>query len=169
VKCLEKATALEPEHTNHWLNLGVAYRRSKDNDAAIVTYEKALRVVPNNPQLLNNLGVALRKARRYDEAIKAHEKAMAGDPYDPDVARNLAISLRGAKRYKEAIPIYIKAIELGEGGPADLLFDLASCYEKVGNTQMAIATFERYIKVIENTDPAAATRAQRAVDNLGKR
>ena len=166
---MEKATALEPEHTNHWLNLGVAYRKSKNNDAAIATYQKALKVIPNDPRLLNNLGVALRKARRYDEAIKAHEQAIAADPYDPDVARNLAISLRGAERYKEAIPIYIKAIELGDGGPPDLLFDLAACYEKVGNTKMAIATFERYIKATKRSDPEAAQRAQRAVDNLKKR
>ncbi|TNF61666.1 MAG: tetratricopeptide repeat protein [Deltaproteobacteria bacterium] len=169
MKYLEKATALEPKHTNHWLNLGVAYRKLKNNQAAIATYEKALKVIPNDPQLLNNLGVALRKARRYDEAIKAHEQAMAADPYDPDVSRNLAIAYRGAKRYKEAIPIYIKSIELGDGGPPDLLFDLASCYEKVGNTQMAIATFERYIAATKKSDPEAAQRAQRAVENLKKR
>ena len=150
-------------------SLGVAYRKSKDNDAAIATYQKALKIIPNDPELLNNLGVALRKARRYDEAIQAHEKAIAGDPYNPAIARNLAISLRGAKRYKEAIPIYIKAIELGGGGPADLLFDLASCYEKVGNTKMAISTFERYIKATKGSDPEAAQRAQHAVDNLKMR
>jgi hypothetical protein len=49
------------------------------------------------------------------------------------------------------------------------LFDLASCYEKVGNTKMAIATFERYIKATEKSEPEAAQRAQRAVDNLKKR
>ena len=113
--------------------------------------------------------MALRKARRYDEAIEAQEKALAVDPYDPEISRNLAISLRGAKRYKEAIPIYIKAIGLGDGGPADLLFDLASCYEKVGNAKMAIETFERYIEATKKGDPAGAERAQHAVDNLRKR
>jgi Flp pilus assembly protein TadD len=169
VKYLEKATALEPKHSNHWLNLGVAYRQSKNNEAAIATYQRALKVIPNDPKLLNNLGVALRKARRYDESIQAHEQAIAADPYDPEIARNLAIAYRGAKRYKEAIPIYIKAIELGDGGPPDLLFDLASCYEKVGNTDMAIATFNRYIKATEKSDPEGAQRAQRAVENLKKR
>ena len=166
---LQKATTLEPDHSNHWLNLGVAYRKSSHNEAAIATYEQALKVIPNDPNLLNNLGVALRKARRYDEAIKAHETALEMDPYDAEISRNLAISLRGAKRYKEAIPIYIKALGLGDGGPPDLLFDLASCYERVGNTKMAIDTFERYIRATKKNDPTAAARAQNAVDALKTR
>jgi tetratricopeptide (TPR) repeat protein len=166
---LQKATALEPKDTNHWLNLGVAYRQSNDTNAAIATYQKALKAIPDDPLLLNNLGVALRKARRYDEAIKAQEQAIAARPYDPELARNLAISYRGAERYKEAIPVYIKAIELGDGGPPDLLFDLASCYEKLGNTEMAIATFKRYIAAVEKSDPEAARRAQNAVENLEKK
>jgi Flp pilus assembly protein TadD len=166
---LRKATQLEPEHKNHWLNLGVAYRKANDNDAAIAVYEKALRAHPNDPQLLNNLGVALRKARRYDDAIKAHERAVDADPYDPASARNLAIAYRGGGHYAKAIPIYIKAIELGDGGPPDLLFDLASCYEKTGNTELAIDTFEAYIRAVKKSDPAAAERAKRAVANLEKK
>lgn len=169
VKYLKTATELEPTHSNHWLNLGVAYRRSKNNEAAIATYRRALKVIPNDPRLLNNLGVALRKERRYDEAIHALEQALSVDPYDVEVARNLAIAYRGAKRCKEAIPIYIKALDLGDGGPPDLLFDLASCYEKVGQTKMAIATFERYIKATQERDPEAAERARRAVQNLQRR
>ena len=154
---------------NHWLNLGVAYRRINDNDAAIAVYQKALKAHPNDPQLLNNLGVALRKARRYDQAIEALERAVDADPYDPASARNLAIAYRGAGRYKEAIPIYIKAIELGEGGPPDLIFDLASCYEKTGDTERAIDTFEAYIRAVKKSDPTAAERAERALSNLKKK
>jgi tetratricopeptide (TPR) repeat protein len=116
--------------------------------------------------LLNNLGVALRKARRYDEAIRAHEEAVRIDPTEPVLARNLAIAHRGAGRYEEAIPAYVKALELGNGGPPDLLFDLATCHEKVGNTETAIATFQRYIAAVKKSDPAGAERAERAVKNL---
>jgi tetratricopeptide (TPR) repeat protein len=163
---LKRASELEPKNSNHWLNLGVAYRKSGDNDAAIATYEKGLEAIPNDPQILNNLGVALRKARRYDEAIKALEKASASAPHDAEVARNLAIAYRGAKHYGQAVPIYIRALELGRGGPPDLLFDLASCYEKLGNDEMAIATFERYIAATNESDPAGANLARRAVENL---
>ena len=166
---MKTAPQLEPKHSNHWLNLGVAYRRSKNNDAAIASYQRALEVIPRDPRLLNNLGVALRKARRYDEAIQALEQALAVDPYDAEVARNLAIAYRAAQRCKEAIPVYVKALALGDGGPSDLLFDLASCYEKVGDTEMAIATFQRYIEAAEKSDPGAADRARRAVENLQRR
>ena len=107
--------------------------------------------------------------KKYDEAIKAHQRAVDADPYDPAFARDLAIAYRGAGRYKQAIPIYIKALELGDGGPPDLLFDLASCYEKVGNTEMAIKTFERYIRAVKKSDPDSADRAERAVENIKKR
>ena len=128
-----------------------------------------MKVLPADPQLLNNLGVALRKARRYDEAIAALELAVKAEPYDANMARNLAVAYRGAQRFEEAIPIYIKALELGDGGPPDLLFDLASCYEKNGQTDLAISTFERYIRAIKKSDTDGAARAQRAVDNLKKR
>jgi tetratricopeptide (TPR) repeat protein len=78
----------------------------------------------------------------------------------------LAIAYRGANRYKEAVPAYIQALELGRGGPPELLFDLASCYEKLGNNEMAIATFERYIAATNESDPAGANRARHAVENL---
>lgn len=119
--------------------------------------------------LLNNLGVALRKARRYDEAISAHEKAFDANPHDPSLARNLAIAYRGAGQYKRAIPVYIKALELGDGGPPELLFDLATCYEKVGDSEKAIAAFRRYIDAVKDQDPAAAQRAEKAIKNLQKK
>ena len=166
---LRKAVELEPDEKNHWLNLGVAYRKTGKTEAAIGTYRKALGQFPGDAMLLNNLGVALRKARKYDEAIRAHERAVDAAPSDAAYTRNLAIAYRGAKRYQRAIPIYIKALELGDGGPPDLLFDLATCYDEVGDTDAAIATFKRYIEAVEKSDPAAAERAQRAVTNLEKK
>ena len=49
------------------------------------------------------------------------------------------------------------------------MFDLASCYEKTGNTQLAIETFEAYIKAVKKNDPAAAERAKNAIANLEKK
>ena len=45
---LRKATELEPAHKNHWLNLGVAYRKARDNDAAIEVYENVLKKYPQD-------------------------------------------------------------------------------------------------------------------------
>ena len=60
IEALEKAVALQPDHANAHLLLGLAYRDSNRMDEARTNLEKVLKLNPNDPraawikQLLEN-------------------------------------------------------------------------------------------------------------------
>ncbi|MCA9612285.1 MAG: tetratricopeptide repeat protein, partial [Myxococcales bacterium] len=81
---------------------------------------------------------------------------------------NLAIALRASNRHDEAIPHYERALALGRRGEG-LLFDLAVSYEQVGQYQLAIETYERFVRDVQSRDPAAAQRARDSMQRLRDR
>lgn len=81
---------------------------------------------------------------------------------------NLAVALRASERCEDAVPHYRKALDLGRNDEG-VLFDLAICYEQVGEYEAAIRTYERYIEKVEGSDPEAAQRARDTIDRLRRR
>jgi hypothetical protein len=44
-----------------------------------------------------------------------------------------------------------------------MLYDLANCYEKLGDNANAVKTYQRYVGAIVAKDPAAAERARERI------
>jgi Flp pilus assembly protein TadD len=146
-------------------NLGVALRKVNKNGEAIQVMTAAVQRKPDDPDLLNNLGVALRQERRYEEAIVHLQHALELRD-DVEQHRNLAITLRGAERYKDAIPHY-EAVLKKDPNDIGALYDLANCYEKLGDNPNAVQTYKRYVSAARAKDPAAAQRGEERIKALG--
>jgi Flp pilus assembly protein TadD len=162
---LQKALELDPHDTQSLSNLGVAYRQLGKNDEAIKLMEKASEELPHDAQLANNLGVAYRKQRRYEEAIVSFQKAVDEKPDEVSFRRNLAIALRSAERYQEAIPQYV-AVTKKDRSDAGALYDLAACYEKMGQTDDAAKAYQQYAELVRYSDEKGAKRATERADSL---
>lgn len=54
---LEKETALHPDNTAAWVQLGNLYFDANQVDKAILAYNRSLALVPDNPDVLTDLGV----------------------------------------------------------------------------------------------------------------
>lgn len=146
-------------------NLGVALRKVNRNAEAIRVMTAAVQLKPDDPDLLNNLGVALRQERRYEAAIVHLQHALELRD-DVEQHRNLAITLRGVERFKDAIVHYeavLKKFPNDEGA----LYDLANCYEKLGDNPNAAQTYRRYVNATRAKDPAAAQRGEDRIKALG--
>ena len=81
--------------------------------------------------------------------------------------QNLGITFRTMHRYDEAIAEYLTATQLNPH-EAGAVFDLAVCYEQTNRRELAVETYQRYARMVEARDPAAAQRARDAATAAGR-
>jgi Flp pilus assembly protein TadD len=79
--------------------------------------------------------------------------------------RNLAIALRGSERYAEAIKQYEQVVR-HKPDDAGAQYDLANCYEKMGQVDAAAKAYEKYATLVRLKDPKGAERAQERATSL---
>lgn len=77
---LEKETALHPDNTAAWVQLGNLYFDTNQVDKAIAAYKRSLALVPGNADVLTDLGVMYRRKGRPREAIKSFDRAILVNP-----------------------------------------------------------------------------------------
>jgi len=91
ITLLEDVVDRAPDATAPYIDLGMAYARAEDYDAAVHSYLSALAVTPNHPVAHNELGIVYRKLGRFDEARASYEHALAIYPGFHYARRNLAV------------------------------------------------------------------------------
>ncbi len=73
------------------IDLGIAYHRLGDLEAAEKHLKQALELNPRHPIALNELGIVYRKTARFAEARESYEAALAVYPGYHFARRNLAV------------------------------------------------------------------------------
>ena len=91
IAILEKVAAVAPLVTAPRIDLGMAYHRQGDMDAAARNLLQALDLNSNHPVAHNELGIVYRKTGRFVEAKRHYEAAIAVYPGYHHARRNLAI------------------------------------------------------------------------------
>lgn len=91
IAILEKVVAVAPHVTAPRIDLGMAYHRQGDMDAAARNLLQALDLNANHPAAHNELGIVYRKTGRFAEAKRHYEAAIAVYPGYHHARRNLAI------------------------------------------------------------------------------
>ena len=91
VALLEAVAEKAPELSAPRIDLGVAYHRMGDLEAAESNLRQALETNPNHPIALNELGIVYRKTGRFSEARQSYEAALTIYPGYHYARRNLAI------------------------------------------------------------------------------
>ena len=84
---IERAPDLSAPH----IDLGVAYHRNGDLEAAERYLRAALEINPEHPIAFNELGIVYRKTARFSEARQSYEAALAVYPGYHYARRNLAV------------------------------------------------------------------------------
>ena len=91
IALLEAVAETAPELSAPRIDLGIAYHRAGDLDAAESNLLLALQSNPDQPVAHNELGIVYRKTGRFNEARQSYEAALAIYPGFHFARRNLAI------------------------------------------------------------------------------
>ncbi len=170
IALLKQAIQIDPEYSEAYNNLGLAYRSNGDYDRAIEYYQKALKIDlkqlgPDHPDVAigyNNIGLVYKRKGDYDRAIKYYKKALKIDlkqlgSNHPRVAikyNNLGRAYAGNGDYDRAIKYYRKALkidlkQLGHDHPnvAIRYGNLGSAYQRKGNYNIALEYYNKALKI----------------------
>ena len=115
VALLEAVAEAAPDLSAPYIDLGVAYHRAGNLNAAETNLRLALELNPNHPIAHNELGIVYRKTGRFAEAKRSYEAALATYPGYHYARRNLAIlcdlyladlscALRNYEAYMATVP-----------------------------------------------------------------
>ncbi len=116
---LKKATEINPQGPEGWINLGTVYLRQKKHAEAVEAYRKALELQPENETVAYNLGITYHTLAR--------DAAAAGD------------SVAAAEHYTQAEATY-KAYLATHPEDAEIINSLAALYQERGDEGKMRAT-----------------------------
>lgn len=91
IAILETIVAAAPELSAPHIDLGIAYHRAGDLEAAESSLLRALETNPEHPITHNELGIVYRESGRFADARASYEAALAFYPNYHYARRNLAI------------------------------------------------------------------------------
>lgn len=141
-------------------NLGAAYERMKNIDAALSEYKMASSIDPDNKdyqdaykdalgtkaQPMINQALAAHKAKDYPTAIKLYQGALAMQPNNDELLYNLASAQYSAQLYKDAAVSYAAALKIDPKGRGECIYFLATIDENFGNGVEALAKYKQYLQ-----------------------
>lgn len=91
IALLEAVATAAPQVSAPRIDLGIAYHRSGNLEAAERNLLLALEINPDHPVALNELGIVYRKAGRFAEARQSYQAALEIYPGYHYARRNLAV------------------------------------------------------------------------------
>jgi len=164
IEALRRAIVIYPDYLMAHNDLGAQLLERQRFDEAEIELRKAVNIDPDafNPAL--NLGIVLLRLNKVSEAHVHLEKALSIEPSSPAghmflgvASAKLGDSDLGEKELKTAH-------ELGGTSYAVALFHLGQLYMKKGNRELAINSFQAYLR--ESPDAANAAQVEQLIASL---
>ncbi|MBS0388337.1 MAG: sulfotransferase [Proteobacteria bacterium] len=109
---LKKVTALAPDYTAAWINLGALYVDQRKWVKGVESFRTATRLEPANPTAWLGLANALAQATYPEESVAAYRRAVELNPGNANAQISLAHELKSIGEQDAAIEAYRAAIRL---------------------------------------------------------
>ena len=187
VAAIRRAMAIEPDNPRYLQLLGEAFEAGGSADPGVVNELK--RIVAANP---SNVGAAQTLARaqartgKVDEAVETLKTSIGAVKPGDDVEKlqlqlTLAKVYEESSRFDEAVGVYedlltsrnIKDTPLANDRErrfaVSVLLEVAGLRQQAGQTDKALAVFERMRALLPDTDPTADIRKVEFLRSNGKR
>ncbi len=155
IAALKRALAIYPDYLAAHNDLGAQLLEKGQLDEAANELRTAIKIDPGafNPQL--NLGIVLLQQKKLSEALTALNRALSIEPSAPAAhlfAGMASIELNDTTR---AVKELNAAYDLGGNTYAVALLHLGKVYMKEGEREMALKSFESYLRELPNAPDAA--------------
>jgi Flp pilus assembly protein TadD len=138
---LLRAIEIDPDNSNNWSNLGVAYRRLNQLDKAEHAYQQALRRNKSDLSALNNLAILYQMTGKTKNAEKYSKKLEGYRRKNPYYMINLSKQEIENGNYSKALRWAKKAIKK-HGDEDEFYFVAAKAYAYLGDTDKAMLNLE---------------------------
>lgn len=155
IRCLKKATELEPVTGAFWGQLSAFYLRAADWKAAESAAKKALSREPNSLLALSNLADALMQQKRYTDAIVPMRRlrSLPNGDSQGNVEASLIVALSGAGQKQEAVALARKRVARRPKDVNALLL-LGDAARIAGNAPEAKRAYEAALRLDPKSVPA---------------
>ena len=107
-----KVTALAPDYTAAWINLGALYVDQRKWVKGVESFRTATRLDPTNAAAWFGLANALAQATYQEESVTAYRRAVELNPGDAFALMGMAHVLKAGGKQEESIAAYRAAIAL---------------------------------------------------------
>jgi tetratricopeptide (TPR) repeat protein len=148
-------------------NLGVAYFKSGNTEAAIKEYQQALGEKPEMIEAWDNLGEGFAALGRFDDAERCFREALRIRPDFAIALYDLGNILADRKRYDEAVTCYQAALR-SKADFFEASFNLAATLVEIGRTNDATPYIALALR-IPTTNPQAHFNLGRLLLQVGRR
>lgn len=148
-ECLLAATQIDPLHSRSHARLGMIYYYLGNSQLARVSYQTAIAINPSDFNTHYNLGELL-YVRLNDtlNALKEFKKAIKDKPDHVEANFKIGLICMKNNMFKEAIHYFERALTPHPSNTR-ILMQLAVAYERIGQKQLAITTYQRILDTDE--------------------
>ena len=112
VKLIKKASEVNPNNSEVYKNLAIAYKSIGQFEDALKSCNNAIELNSNFAEAYNHKALILIELNQYDSAIKNWNRAVEIKPNFAEVFNNLGNVHAKLKKYDESIDYYNKAIQI---------------------------------------------------------
>jgi tetratricopeptide (TPR) repeat protein len=163
----EHALQLNKNNVEALVNRGAIYYRLHSYAIAKNNFDEAVRLDPTQPQALNNLGLIATKQKDWKTAIAYFDLVLNTKPSEPLALNNKGYVLLQTSELAEAKKLIERSLTvLPRNGYA--LRNLGIYYQKAGQTDKAIAEFQKAIEIAEPVEMLYGLAGQAHFDQNNK-
>lgn len=149
IPLFQRVVELDPKHKQAWNDLGLAYLRLGQFGEAADAFRKQIDVNPYDEHSYDYLGITFQQQQKDDEAITAFRKQVDLNPLDKVAHASLGSIYLEQHKYAEAVPELDKATVLTPDS-ADLEVSLGQAYMNTGDTEKALAAFQKGVEISQS-------------------
>jgi tetratricopeptide (TPR) repeat protein len=155
IEALRRAIAIYPDFLIAHNDLGAQLLEQGQFEEAAVELRAAIKIDPKafNPQL--NLGIVLVRQKNFQEGREVLERALWLEPASPAAHLYAGIAAVGLNQGDQGEREFKAAHDFGGAAYAIALLDLGKLYMKRGEREMALKSFESYLRESPNAADAA--------------
>jgi tetratricopeptide (TPR) repeat protein len=155
----DEALALDPDNAAAYLGRGMVYWRKSQHAQAVPELDRALALDPDLIWAYYFRGASLISLHRYDAGVEDFAVVTASDTLAAEdllrAHRWRGIALLNLERYEESLIDFTQCIVLQPDEPFHYV-ERGRVYEAIGQTEKAIADYERFLALNEAENAVAA-------------